>query len=140
MADAPPMTILGLDHVVLRAADPARLVSFYCDVLGLCVEKVQADLGLTQLRGGRTLIDIVDVAGKLGQAGGPAPGPTGHNMDHFCLEVAPFEPERIRAHLIAHGATPGEVGSRYGAQGEGPSLYVDDPEGNTVELKGAIPG
>lgn len=137
MDSAPPMAILGLDHVVLRAADPARLIAFYRDVLGLTVEKVQEHVGLTQLRGGRTLIDIVNVAGTLGRAGGPPPGPTGRNMDHFCLQVTPFDGERIRAYLIAHGATPSEVASRYGAQGNGPSIYVDDPEGNTVELKSA---
>lgn len=137
MDDTPPMTILGLDHVVLRAADPARMIAFYCQVLGLTVEKVQAEIGLTQLRGGRTLIDIVDVAGTLGRPGGPAPGPTGRNMDHLCLQVTPFDGARIRAHLIGHGASPSDVVSRFGAQGEGPSIYVDDPEGNTVELKGA---
>lgn len=131
-----PMRLLGLDHVVLRVRDPERVQRFYCEVLGCTVEKVQEKIGLVQLRAGRSLVDLVDVAGKLGREGGAAPGPEGRNLDHFCLRIEPFEPEALAAHLKAHGLEPGEVVSRYGAEGEGPSLYLQDPEGNTVELKG----
>lgn len=134
--DAIPMRLLGLDHVVLRVRDPERVQRFYCEVLGCTVEKVQEKIGLVQLRAGRSLVDLVDVAGKLGREGGAAPGPEGRNLDHFCLRIEPFEPEALAAHLKAHGLEPGEVVSRYGAEGEGPSLYLQDPEGNTVELKG----
>jgi len=34
------------------------------------------------------------------------------------------------------GIDCGEVATRYGAEGNGPSIYFDDPEGNKVELKG----
>ena len=68
--------------------------------------------------------------------GGAAPGAEGHNLDHFCLRVEPFESEPLIAHLARHGIDPGEVQQRYGAEGSGPSLYIQDPEGNTIELKG----
>jgi len=128
--------ILGLDHLVLRVRDVARVKAFYCDVLGCTPERDREDLGLYQLRAGRALIDLVDVAGTLGQAGGAAPGREGRNLDHLCLRIDPFDSAAIRAHLIRHGVEPGEVVSRYGAEGEGPSIYIEDPEGNTVELKG----
>ena len=48
----------------------------------------------------------------------------------------PFDPAAIRARLAPFGIEPGEVVDRYGAEGTGPSIYFDDPEGNQVELKG----
>lgn len=131
-----PFRIHGLDHLVLRARDQDALVRFYCEVLGCRVEKRQDAIGLVQLRAGVSLIDIVAVDGKLGRLGGAAPGREGHNLDHLCLRIEPFDLVALRAHLQAHGVTPGDYGSRYGAEGEGPSLYLQDIEGNTVELKG----
>lgn len=131
-----PFALKGLDHVVLRYRDVARGVRFYCTVLGCGIEKVQAEIGLTQLRAGSTLIDLVDVAGKLGRAGGAAPGRDGRNLDHFCLQIAPWDADAIARHLRAHGIEPGRVERRYGAEGYGPSIYLDDPEGNQIELKG----
>ena len=128
--------ILEIDHVVIRARDPERLVRFYCDALGCAVERRQDAIGLVQLRAGRSLIDIVGVDGTLGRKGGAAPGVEGRNMDHLCVRVEPFDVDAIRRHVQANGARVGEFGWRYGAEGEGPSLYVEDPEGNTVELKG----
>ncbi len=130
------LRILGIDHIVLRVRDVARMRAFYCEVLGCTPERVQAELGLHQLRAGRALIDLVDVAGPLGRAGGAPPGPEGRNLDHLCLRIEPFDAETIARHLAGHGVGAGEVVSRYGAEGEGPSLYLHDPEGNTVELKG----
>ena len=129
--------IREIDHVVIRARDQQRLVRFYCDVLGCSVDRRQDEIGLVQLRAGRSLIDIISVEGKLGRMGGAPPGAEGHNMDHLCLRVENFDVDAFRAHLAAHGAEVGEYGSRYGAEGEGPSLYVRDPEGNMLELKGS---
>ncbi|WP_281782094.1 VOC family protein [Lysobacter auxotrophicus] len=112
------------------------MVAFYCDVLGCTVERRQDAIGLTQLRAGDSLIDLVGIDGKLGRMGGAAPGEEGRNVDHFCLRVEPFDVDAIVAHLRAHGVRIGEFGSRYGADGEGPSQYLYDPEGNVVELKG----
>jgi catechol 2,3-dioxygenase-like lactoylglutathione lyase family enzyme len=127
---------LGLDHLVLRVVDLDRMLRFYVDALGCTLERRQDALGLVQLRAGRALLDLVPVDGPLGRAGGAPPGPQGRNLDHFCLRVEPFDPAALREHLAAHGASAGAVARRYGAEGEGPSIYVDDPEGNTVELKG----
>lgn len=136
-----PFRLRQLDHVVLRVRDVAAMRRFYCEVLGCTPELDQPALGLFQLRAGASLIDLVDVDGKLGRSGGAAPGSEGHNMDHFCLAVDGYDEAAIIAHLEAHGAKVGDTGSRYGAEGEGPSIYLFDPEGNVVELKGPpIPG
>lgn len=128
--------ILGLDHVVLRVHDLPRMVRFYCEVLGCRIERERADIGLTQLRAGQSMIDLIEVDSELGRKGGAGPGREGRNLDHLCLRVEPFDSGGIAAHLIRHGVVPGETRMRYGAEGEGPSMYLSDPEGNTVELKG----
>jgi glyoxylase I family protein len=130
------ITVRDIDHLVLRVADLDAMIEFYAGVLGCRIERRQDDLGLVQLRAGRSLIDLVPVDGKLGRAGGAAPGTEGRNLDHFCLRLDAFDELAIRAHLQTAGVRVGESGSRYGAEGEGPSIYILDPEGNTVELKG----
>ncbi|HEY2020491.1 VOC family protein [Paraburkholderia sp.] len=127
--------IREIDHVVIRATSVDTLARFYCDVLGCRLEKEQRELGLTQLRAGRSLIDLLQVGAKIDRAENGAPG-TGRNMDHLCLRVESFDVEALKTHLSAHGARLGEQGVRYGADGFGPSLYLFDPEGNMVELKG----
>jgi len=134
---ASPIHVRHIDHIVLRVRDAEALVAWYGKVLGCPVERRQDEIGLVQLRAGGSLIDLVPVDGKLGKAGGAAPGAEGRNLDHFCLRVEPFDEAAIRAHLQACGVTAGPVESRYGAEGEGPSIYLQDPEGNTIELKGA---
>jgi catechol 2,3-dioxygenase-like lactoylglutathione lyase family enzyme len=128
--------ILGIDHIVLRVRDARRMVRFYCDVLGCRVERVREDLGLTHLRAGEAMIDLVAVDSEGGKRGGAAAGAEGRNVDHFCLRVEPFDAVALVSHLAAHGVTAGEVKTRFGAEGTGPSLYLSDPEGNVVELKG----
>lgn len=128
--------IREIDHLVLRVVDIERVLRFYCDVLGCTVERRQESIGLVQLRAGRSLLDLVPVDGKLGRAGGAPPGPEGRNLDHFCFRVEPFDADAIRKRLAEHGVASGPVESRYGAEGTGPSIYVKDPEGNVVELKG----
>ena len=132
----PPFVLRQLDHLVLRVRDVALMQAFYCDVLGCSVERRQDGIGLLQLRAGASLIDLVSLDGKLGRMGGAGPGAEGRNVDHFCLRIEPFDRDALLAHLQAHGARIGEFGSRYGAEGEGPSQYLFDPEGNLVELKG----
>jgi len=133
---AVPFEVQQIDHIVLRVSDSAAMEAFYRDVLGCGVERRQEAIGMVQLRAGRSLIDLVDVDGKLGRMGGAAPGAEGRNLDHLCLRVEPFDRDAIVAHLQAHGARIGDFGSRYGAEGQGPSQYLFDPEGNMVELKG----
>lgn len=129
------ITIRDIDHVVFRVIDLDRVARFYIDVLGARWEKKQEAVGLYQLRVGTSLIDLVPVDQKLGRQGGAAPGREGRNVDHVCFRVLPWDGAAILAHLASHGIGA-EIVSRYGADGEGPSIYLDDPEGNALELKG----
>jgi len=129
-----PFIIQGLDHIVLRVRQLPRSLAFYCDLLGCTIEREQPQLGLTQLRAGNSLIDLVTLDGPLG-AGEP-PG-AGRNLEHFCLRIAPFEEPALIAWLASRGVEVGESAVRYGAEGEGLSFYIEDPDGNRVELKAA---
>jgi glyoxylase I family protein len=128
----------ALDHIVLRTDRYRELIDFYCDVLGCAVERTLADFGLTQLRAGSALIDIVDVHSELGKSGGPPPGETGNNLDHFCLQIEPFEEQVLQDYLRDCGVEVGDFEERYGAQGMGRSLYLKDPAGNAVELRATV--
>lgn len=130
------ISIRDIDHVVLRVVDVDAMLGFYCGVLGCTLDRRRDDLGLVQLRAGRAMIDLVVVDGKLGRMGGRAPGVEGRNLDHLCLRIEPFDEAALRAELRQAGIAAGETATRYGAEGDGPSIYVTDPEGNTVELKG----
>ena len=127
--------LAAIDHVVFRVADLEAALGFYTEVLGATLEKVQPDIGLYQLRAGTSLIDLVPVEGPLGRMGGGPPGAEGRNVDHVCFRVADWDEAAIVAHLAAHGFEA-KVARRYGAEGDGPSIYLTDPDGNGVELKG----
>ena len=128
--------VLAIDHVVLRTTDVERLAGFYSDILGCQVERtLPAETGLTQLRAGDALIDIVDVNSELGRRGGGPPGEEGNNLDPFCLRIGPADEKELIAWLKARGIEAGPVETHYGADGFGPSLYLADPDGNVVELR-----
>jgi len=129
------ITIQAIDHIVFRVVDLDRMARFYIDVLGARFEKHQEAVGLYQLRIGTALIDLIPVDGKLGRTGGAAPTAEGRNVDHVCVRVLPWNGEAILAELRSHGIES-EIVPRYGAEGDGPSIYLADPEGNTIELKG----
>lgn len=129
------LDFVGLDHVVLRIADLDTSLAFYEGVLGLPVER-KLDIGLVQLRAGACLVDLVPSDSAIGRQGGNPPAMDAPNMDHFCLALADFNEAEIRSWLAAHGIKAGPVERRYGAGGFGPSIYLQDPDGNTVELKG----
>ncbi len=131
-----PFSLKQIDHVVLRIRDLDRSLAFYCAVIGCTLEKRQEEIGLIQVRAGTSLIDLVPVDRPLGRLGGAGPSKEGRNVDHFALQIAPFDEAAIRAHLACCGVEITDAGVRYGAEGVGPSLYVLDPDGNTVELKG----
>ena len=131
-----PIAISGFDHIVLRVRDKQAMLGFYVGVLGLSVDRDRPELGLTHVRAGAQMIDLITLDGPLGKLGGAGPAREGRNLDHFALQVRPFDEAAIRAHLATHGVKVVEEGQRYGADGEGFSLYVRDPEGNTVVLKG----
>lgn len=132
--------IRDIDHLVLRVRDIDAMRRFYCDVLGATHVAWRPEYGMSHLKVGRSMIDLITVDGKLGKAGGAAPGREGRNLDHLCLRVEPFDQEAIVAHLKLHGVEVGDIRRRYGAEGNGMSIYVTDPEGNTVELKGPSDG
>ena len=136
METANPINITHIDHVVLRVEDLEKMVAFYRDVLGCKLERGPGEIALAQLRAGRSLIDLVDANESLGKQSGDLPDHRAPNMDHLCFEVEPWDIEAILAQLRRHDVEPGEVAMRYGAAGTGPSIYLQDPEGNTVELKG----
>jgi glyoxylase I family protein len=131
-----PFQLRAIDHIVLRVRDLDASLNFYCDVLGCTLDKVQEKIGLWQVRAGASLIDLLPLDGALGRVGGAGPGQEGRNVDHFAIQIAPFDEAAIRDHLGENGVTITDSGRRYGAAGDGPSIYVLDPDGNTVELKG----
>lgn len=122
------MEIAGIDHVVVRVADLDRSIQFYCGVLGCRLEWRRDDLALAHLRVGASFVDLL--------AGQALPSGSGRNMDHLCLTVAGFNMEHVREHLILHGVEIGSAGERFGASGWGQSLYITDPDGNGLELRG----
>ena len=133
------ITPVAIDHIVLRTVQYQALIDFYCQVLGCVVERsLPNEVGLTQLRAGTALIDIVDVNSELGKIGGSAPTSTGNNVDHFCLQIASFDEQALISYLQDKGVEVGEFEERYGAQGMGRSLYLKDIAGNNIELRAAI--
>ena len=132
--------IRDIDHIVLRVVDLDAMIRFYCDVLGCTVERRQEAIGLIQLRAGRSIVDLVPVDGELGRAGGGPPGRGGRHRPQFSQGGAPDAEAGRRSHLAAHGVQAGPTEARYGAEGRGPSIYLQDPEGNVVELKGPPDG
>jgi glyoxylase I family protein len=133
------IAIYGLDHVVLRTSRMAEMQHFYCAVLGCTIEReLSPDFGLVQLRAGTALIDLVAVDSELGRVGGGPPSRSENNLDHFCLQINPLPEEEIARYLASHGIDAGPFERRYGAQGFGNSVYLQDPEGNTVELRNRV--
>ena len=127
------MTVLGIDHVVLRCRDLSAMLTFYTTVLGCQLERSVEEIGLYQLRAGNSLIDIVPIGRPLG--GELEPQQPYHNVDHFCLEIEPTDLSNLCEKLEAAGLSPSSPARRYGASGFGDSVYIQDPQGNTVELK-----
>jgi glyoxylase I family protein len=122
------LNLQAIDHVVLRVSDVSAMTRFYCDVLGALHVADRPELGMTHLRAGASMIDLVK-----GER-------SGCNMDHLCLRVEPFDQDAIVAHLKKHGVKVGDIKNRFGAEGNGVSIYLSDPEGNAVELKGPSDG
>ena len=134
-----PFRILGIDHVVIRTTDIDRALTFYCDVLGCEVERKVNHLGLIQLRAGTAMIDLLDVnSSKVRQVVSNSNSSSGHVVDHICLQIENFENDHLMEYFKAQNIDFGDVTQRYGANGYGPSLYIIDPDGNTLELKGLV--
>ena len=142
MAQASPIPLMGIDHVVIRVRDLEPMLAFYTEVLGCEVAKHNAPLDLWHLRAGSALIDLVPVNGVLGRSGGASgdtkpPDASGRNVDHVAFKVQPFDPLALLSHLQSHGIdAKATLQSRFGTDGDGPSIQFTDPEGNGIELKG----
>lgn len=130
-----PFNNLGIDHVVLRANDAQRLANFYVQALGCALRWERPELGLYHLSAGQAMLDIVSIDGPLGQTGVSAPAAQGRNVDHVCFLVSAIEIEKLRRHFGEFGIKVDQPKSRFGAQGFGLSVYLQDPEGNGIELK-----
>ncbi len=132
----PDCELKGIDHVVIRVHQLAPMLNFYCNILGACLIKENAEIGLYHLSVGSSMIDLVPVDGKLGLQGGAPPDREGRNVDHIAIKIAPFDGQKIRKYLAGQGIASEEPVIRFGANGNGPSIYIKDPEGNGIELKG----
>lgn len=130
------MRVTGIDHVVLRVADLGRSTAFYTEVIGCCIERCRDDLGMIQLRAGDALLDLVAQGGPLDRHSGEGAAAPGGNLHHLCLRIADFDPDDVRAALAAHGIASGEPALRHGAGGEALTIYLTDPDGNGLELRG----
>jgi catechol 2,3-dioxygenase-like lactoylglutathione lyase family enzyme len=126
MSAAPPFAIAGLDHVVIVVGDMAGAIEFWSKGLGARLERRVDDIGLVQLRAGASLIDLVPRAEDA----------AGRNVEHICVRIEPWDEKAIRAHLGACDIEAGGAEERHGAEGDGPSIYIEDREGNQIELKG----
>jgi glyoxylase I family protein len=130
------LEVLAIDHIVLRTTKLKEMLDFYTKVLNCTIEReTPKETGLTQLRAGSALIDLVVVNSRLGAVGGGAPTQSERNIDHFCLQIKSVPEKDIITYLKESGIEAGEFESRFGAQGEGNSIYIKDPEGNDVELR-----
>ena len=100
-----PFKILRLDHLVLRTDDPRVLVNFYQNLGCEIVRDASEELGLVQLRLGDSMLDIVDINGRVGKMGdtGTAPAEHGRNLDHFAVRIEPFDKDAILAFCKAQG-------------------------------------
>lgn len=131
-----PIKPKRIDHVVLRVEDLAASMRFYRDILGFPLAHSNEEIGLYQFRAGASMIDLVALDGRLGRAGGATVTQENRNMDHFAVTLAEYDEPAIVAHLKAHGVEAHGSRKRFGAEGRGTSILVNDPDGNTVELKG----
>jgi len=123
--------VVGLDHLVLRVADPERTLAWYVDELGLAPERVDAwrrgEVPFPSVRvDATTIIDLLPAGSSRTDDGRGA-------LDHFCLVVAPADVEAVVA-SARFDVLEGPV-TRFGAQGDGTSVYVRDPDGVVVELR-----
>ena len=130
------ISVAAIDHIVLRVADADASIAFYRDILGCPIEKRNDTIGLIHLRAGSSLIDLIPIAGALGSIGGAGPSSKGRNVDHICLRLNNYDPNEVGSYLETHGIAYELPANRYGSGGVGPSIYLKDPDGNGIELRG----
>ena len=123
-----PFSIENLDHVVVRVTDFDRAIRFYTEVLGCTVERRNETSSFAQLRACRSLIDLM----KTDEAWRKGVG----NMHHFALFIDRFDEPELRDHMQRHGIDVGDTVTHRGAAGDYPSVYLQDPDQNCIELMG----
>ena len=80
--------VASIDHIVLRTTKLQEMLDFYSGILGCKVEReTSPEIGITQLRAGNALIDLLTVDSRLGKYSGGASTQTENNVDHFCLQL-----------------------------------------------------
>jgi len=130
-----PFTLVGIDHVVFLVDDMPRALAFYHDVLGCVPGYSYPAMGMEQVWAGAALIVLWDTT-HPGAKDAVPPVPGGRNVDHVCIATSPFDPDVMRTHLAAHNVTITREAMHGGARGMGHSIYVLDPFGNKLEIKG----
>jgi glyoxylase I family protein len=131
----PPFSLTGFDHIVFLVDDMARALGFYQNVLGCVPGYSYPALGMEQLWCGACLIVLWDTT-HAGAADAVPPVAGGRNVDHLCIATSPFAPQALRDHLKAHGVAIEREATHGGARGMGHSVYIRDPFGNKLEIKG----
>ena len=129
------MRVTGFDHLVLVVDDVERSLAWYRDVLGL--DGVRVD----EWRAGTApfpsvRVDPTTIVDFVARGDGVRPGGTGGagaNTDHLCLVVDDCDLDEVAR--SGRFDCIGAPTRRFGAQGDGTSLYVTDPDGNVVELR-----
>ena len=134
----PPFALEGIDHVLLLVSGMQEALQFYCDILGCRIESALPEFSMVQLRAGSALIDLVDVGASAGKWALPEIS-GGRNVDHVCIAISECDEQELRDHLATHNTRITEEGLHSGARGNSLSIYVKDPSGNTIELKGPPP-
>lgn len=130
-----PFNVVGLDHVVILVTDMQKALDFYQGILGLPHGYAFPDIAMEQLWVGTELLVLIDISTPKG-AGAIPPVSGGRNMDHFCISLVPYDKDALRAYLVDQGVEIVNEAFHSGARGMGEAIYVLDPFGNKVELKG----
>ena len=161
----PPFRLQRIDHIVIRCRDFPRMFDFYHRILGCTIDEPRDEYvnrfggALTHLRAGSCYIDLLAYdtnhltdegreAAKRMHGGGVGLGDKNledvqlssesSTLDHLCLRVDPFDQQQMQSYLEGENVHIVAMGDRrLGADGVGPSVYVSDPEGNVIELKGS---
>lgn len=131
------LTVTAMDHIVLNVRDMDTILDFYINVLGLQGERIEAyqqgDVPFPSVRiNADTLIDLFPVQA----AATDAPTQQPEHLNHFCMVIAKADMQQVIAHLESHGVTieEGPI-TRWGAHGNGTSIYFCDPEGRQIEIR-----
>lgn len=131
----PAIKIECLDHVVLSVQSIEKMLPFYCDVLGFELTQQNEDGKFAQLCAGNAIVDMLKRRGTPSDDPESTARKNERNMDHFALRLEAFEEDSLRDHLAQFGIDAGKLWRNDGPDGHY-SFYIQDPEGNDIELKG----